>query len=466
MDIEIGVLDDPESLDNAAFTGYVPEQPATRFWDYARLCVPLKNRLEDATQDLERFTNCIGEVLSFLTVQIDHWIDAFDLDVCTDADIDRVLYDLGNPFDWSELDLSTTQRRKLARVLVDIYRKKGTAQGIQDVVLFLLGELVTVVPYSATGWRLGVDALGEGNIARVASDARETFSFTAMPSRLEVMIDGTAAYFDFVADDFVAPAAATAAEVAAALNTPARWLAAADPLHPALPNLPGAYEEASGSPARALATSLEPYAIAGGDELVLTVGSDAVTVHFRDSDFDAPGAATAAEVAARIAADCAVCSAGATGGAVWVESRHTGIDARIEATGGSALTALGWTAGDSWVGDDASGVVLYSGTAGIGASIEVTGGAANDALEFTSDAISGTGTAILGISESRALYSFDIETARVLSSAQVAIVRRVADYMKPAHTHLINVRTAPSLPWPVGWVLGVDALDESTDLGD
>jgi hypothetical protein len=44
------------------------------------------------------------------------------------------------------------------------------------------------------------------------------------------------------------------------------------------------------------------------------------------------------------------------------------------------------------------------------------------------------------------------------------LIRRIAEYMRPAHTHLVNIRTARPLPWPDGWELGVDLLGDGSEL--
>ena len=433
-----------------AFTGYTPDQPLTRFWDYGKFGVPLKNRLEDTTRDLERFTNCIGEALAFLTVQVDHWTDAFDPDLCTDADMAALLYAVGNPFDWADLELDATQQRKMLRVLVDIYRLKGTARGIEDVILFLLGEVVHVVDALTGGWVLGVDELGEGSIARLACDACEPYDFSGAPSALALEVDGVAQTVTLELADFATPAAATAAEVVAALDAD---LAGA-----------GAYVDVAGSPAVATVVGAAPYALTAGKTVELEITGVATTVTFHAADFAVSGAATALEVAARFALDCPACAVSVLGGVPILTTLHRGADARIAVTGGTGLVPLGWTTASAWDGTDAPRVAIYSATAGADASIAVTGGAANAVLDFAPDPETGTGGAVLGPSTAATLYSFDIETTHVLSSAEEAIVRRIVDWMKPAHTHLVNVRTALPLPWPEGWELGVDGLDDGTEL--
>jgi phage tail-like protein len=434
---------------SATFAGFQPEHPAGRAWDYWRM-LPLKNRIEDATHDLERFARCIDEVLQLLTLQVDHWTDQFDPDLATDAEIDLLLYDLGNPFDWADLDLTAAERRKLLRVLVEIYRSKGTAQGIEDTVFFLLGEVVEVVEFLAGGWVLGVDELGEGAIAQIFSDNAQTFNFAALPADLDLLIDGAVVTVTFEAGDFATPAAATAAEVVAALN--AKLTAG------------GAYVDALGTRARLACTNTETYALSGAETLLVDVSGTPLVVTFHAADFATPGAATAAEVAARITADLTGHAfAEEASGAVAIETLLHGLGESVEVTGGTANAVLGFPAG-AVSGTDNPRVAIYSPTVGVDAAIVATGGAAKAVLGFTDDPASGTGGAILAPSLQYALYCFDLETQYQLDSATETIVRRIAEYMKPAHTHLVNIRTALPLPWPEGWEIGVDELGETTEL--
>jgi hypothetical protein len=66
--------------------------------------------------------------------------------------------DLGNPFDF---DLEEIDKRRLLRVLVQVYREKGTIPGIVNVVRFFLGLTITI--RNSIGhdkWVLGTSALG------------------------------------------------------------------------------------------------------------------------------------------------------------------------------------------------------------------------------------------------------------------------------------------------------------------
>lgn len=442
----------------AAVDGFTPDPVEGRAFSHWRHMVPLKNRIEDATRDTERFSNCIEEVLGWLLYHVDRFVDQWDPDLASDEQIDAMLYDMGNPFaSWSELELTAIQKRKLLRILIEIYKAKGTAWGIEQTVYFLLGEVVHVVEYMAGGWVLGVDELGSGSIASVTSLGWETWDFTsiAAPWELELHIDGGGALtVTFVAGDFADPAAATAVEVAAVIAAQATGA--------------GAYAAFPGQPAWVQGANVEPFVVSPGDVLDVLIDGDPTThsVVFTAADIATPGAATAEELVARISADLApLAAAHNVGGAVLLETVMRGTAASLDVQAGVAQAAIGLAAG-LVAGTDHGQVSVYSDKAGVGASIQVTGGSANDLLDFDTAEVGSTGGAVLAPDDSYTLYSFDIETENVLTSTQESIVRKVAEYMKPAHTHLINIRQALPLPWPDGWMLGVDELDETTELGE
>lgn len=432
------------------FVGFQPTIPEKRQWSHWRMMVPLINRLEDSTRDCERFSRCVEEVMLLLTHDVDRFVDQFDSDLATDQTIDLMLWDMGNPFDWAELELTENQRRKLLRVLIEIYKLKGTARGVEEVVFFLLGEVVEVVEFLADGWVLGVDELGEASVATIFTDT-ETFDFSAVPEILNLEIDGTATSVTFEASDFSVPASATAEEVVTALN--------------AKLSVGSAYRDVYGTPAFIVGSNTETFALSGAETLEIEANGISYSVVMRADDFASPGAATAQEVAARIVADTAGnVVASDSSGAVRVETAVPGASSSIEVTAGTAAAVLGLATGVPATGTDAERVAIYSPTAGVDAEILATGGSAKTTLGLGDDPASGTGGAILAPSIPYALYSFDIETASALDDETTAIVRRIAEYMKPAHTHLVNIRTARELPWPDGWELCIDELDETTEL--
>lgn len=437
------------------FQGFVPERQATRHFEYADLCVPVVNRQNDATRDLERFTNCIQEVLTWVLYDLDRFTDQFDPDLASSVHLDLMLYDMGNPFDADDFGLTVNQKRKLLRMLLPIYTSKGTALGIEQAILLLLGEAVQVVPYLADGWILGVDTLGGGSIAQVVNDVPETYDFTtvAAPWEVEVEVDGGAPQVvTFAAGDFSNPAAATAAEVVAVIVA---QLAGG-----------GAYVVEPGQPAQVAGAAAEPFAVSPGDALEVLVDGDPVPLvaTMTAADIGTPGAATAQEIADRINGDMASVAAFAVSGVLVLQTVRRGVLAELQVNAGvvQAAAGLGLVA---VTGTDLPQVAVYSGTAGRDAVIQVTGGSVAVLLGFDGAPQGATGGSVLAPSDSYTRYSFDIETAAVVSSETERKIREIAEYMKPAHTHLINVRTAKTLPWPDGWQLGVSTLDESTELG-
>ncbi len=441
----------------AWFVGYSLPLVQERNFDHWRMMVPLKNRQEDATRDLERFSNCIQETLLLLLHGIDSFTDQFDPDAASDDEIDEMLSDMGNPFDWAELVLSQNERRKLLRYLIDIYKLKGTAPGIEGTVRFLLDEQIEVVDYAAEGWVLGEDELGNGSIAEVACEFGEPYDFSSEKS-LQIIVDG---YKDengepveqaitFEPAQFVVPSAGLASEVVAVINEQLQE--------------GGAYVVALGTSAVYTITGA-PFALSGGENVQMVINGTAYSVIFHVEDFAISGSATAGEVANRLqetfGADVAVSTDGIS---IELRTIHTGADASMRFVDGTALAALGVPPGDETFGTDAKRVAIYSKTSGVGSVINIIGGAANEVFGFDTLAYGGTGGSILAPEESYTLYCFDIETQSELDEDMQLIVRRIAEYMKPAHTHLESIRTALPLPWPGGWTLGVSELDVSAVL--
>lgn len=91
---------------------------------------------DDHTGDLFRFIACLQEVTNLLLADVDRWPDIFDLERAPEAFVDLILRDLGNPFPF---ELDAMGKRRLASVLVEMYRQKGTAKGIQNAIRFFLG---------------------------------------------------------------------------------------------------------------------------------------------------------------------------------------------------------------------------------------------------------------------------------------------------------------------------------------
>jgi len=438
------------------FTGFAPTHPAARDFSLWRH-MPRKNREEDVTRDLRRFINCLQEVTDLNLIQIDRFVDLFDMDECTDLTIDDMLQDMGNPFEWSDLVLTPIQRRKLLGYLIEIYRSKGTRQGIENTILFLLGVDCAVVDYAKIGWILGVDELGDGSIAQIGNAFVGPYDFTAIPATWTLNFSlqgGPWQEVTLVPGDFLDPTAATAAEIVLAIGS---RLAGA-----------GAYVVDDGS-AAILIGGTAPFPIVPGNTLLLKSQGVQYEAVFDAEDIDVPGMVPMAEAVKVLTGKIpdAVPYVLSTGELALI-SLHTGVASELESVASPANTAavaLGFGLGTVVNGMAGERLYVYSEHAGDGASIELTtpGLSADIVLGFM-DAEAAVGGAILAPSDSRTLYSFDIELAAPVSAAIEILIRRIAEYMKPAHTHLVNIRVALPLPWPEGWEIGVDQLGESTEL--
>ena len=144
-------------FDRATFTGFRPARPPRRRFDLWSM-IPKHNRRTDQTGDLRRFIACLQEVTDLLFVEADRFPDIFDLERSPSPFLDLILQDLGNPF---HFDLDELDKRRLASVLVEMYRQKGTAVGIRNAVRFFLGiEVAAVTAFAGEVLVLGDSELG------------------------------------------------------------------------------------------------------------------------------------------------------------------------------------------------------------------------------------------------------------------------------------------------------------------
>jgi phage tail-like protein len=143
--------------DRAVFTGFRSARPQGRRFDLWAM-LPKHNRRGDTTGDLKRFVACLQEALDLLLAEVDRFPDLFDLERAPEAFLDAILADLGNPFPF---DLDVLGKRRLASVLVEMYRQKGTAAGIRNAIRFFLGiDVESIMPFTGTTLVLGESELG------------------------------------------------------------------------------------------------------------------------------------------------------------------------------------------------------------------------------------------------------------------------------------------------------------------
>jgi phage tail-like protein len=157
-------------FDVVVVSGFRPARPATRRFDLWSM-LPKHNRRSDVTGDLARFAACLQEVLDLLLAEADRFPDIFDLERAPAPFLDLILRDLGNPFPF---ELDELGKRRLAAVLVEMYRQKGTAVGIRNAVRFFLGiDIAAITALAATALVLGESELGPSDrFARYAFDVK------------------------------------------------------------------------------------------------------------------------------------------------------------------------------------------------------------------------------------------------------------------------------------------------------
>lgn len=161
-------------FNSAEFRAFECPTPATRrasLWEW----IPLWNREQDmaGSQALYRFISTLQEVVDLLLCDVDAWTDILDPDIAAERYLDQMLIQLGNPF---AFELSVADKRRLIRIIVEIYRFKGTKVGIISVIRFFLGVEVDIVAYLSDGWILGVDELGVDTVLGPGT-SRARFSF-------------------------------------------------------------------------------------------------------------------------------------------------------------------------------------------------------------------------------------------------------------------------------------------------
>jgi phage tail-like protein len=167
-------------FDKARFNGFRPARPASRRFDLWQM-LPKHNRRDDTTGDLLRFISCLQEVTDLLLADLDRWPDIFDLERAPEPFLGLILQDLSNPFPF---DLDVRGKRRLAAVLVEMYRQKGTSQGIKNAVRFFLGiDIVAITAFNADTLVLGESLLGVDWVLG-PSDRFAKYAFNVVVARL------------------------------------------------------------------------------------------------------------------------------------------------------------------------------------------------------------------------------------------------------------------------------------------
>lgn len=152
-----GMLGSPSSLNVDAF------DPSYR----TNNLIPMLQWFGRATSDYDspnrdnaRTLSLLDEIVNQVSSVIEGMQEMFDPLRCPRRYLDGWLAALGNPFTEISATMTVLQKRRLCLALVDIYRNKGTAQGIIDAIDLLLGVGVSVHVDHKAAWILGEDVMG------------------------------------------------------------------------------------------------------------------------------------------------------------------------------------------------------------------------------------------------------------------------------------------------------------------
>lgn len=199
------------------FTGYRPQWHERRDTE---IKLPEVIWQHDPEQVMRAIINCWQEFFNQLIADLDETWELMSPDELAEELLTLALRDMGNPFeDWSGLDLDEEEQRRLLDLLPAIYESKGLAPGIESAIYLLLGIPVTVEPYTANGWRLGVDVLGDSDPATVRPTKYAPYDLSGFKTLIVEVNEGDPQTIVFDENDFVDPSACTEIETANAISS-------------------------------------------------------------------------------------------------------------------------------------------------------------------------------------------------------------------------------------------------------
>lgn len=148
------------------FTALTPQAPRGRKFNLINF-YPAVSIRSDETHEFRDFVAALQDTVDVELHQIDTWLDIIDIDKAPEEGgfLDAILLDLGNPFNFP---LEEIDKRRLGRVLIEIYRQKGTCIGIINAVRFFVHvgpaedqplELECDAYNTSDRWILGVSEL-------------------------------------------------------------------------------------------------------------------------------------------------------------------------------------------------------------------------------------------------------------------------------------------------------------------
>lgn len=138
---------------------YIPNAEAWKFeYDFpVKLLTPDKQAVFEILDG--EFQNTLVSVRGFP--------DLNDPDRLPDSMLDLYLLSKGfrTGTDFPGITLTAKEKRKLAKLAIPLYRQKGTASGIVNIIRLILGiESAVLTQYNVNIWKLGISELGVDTI--------------------------------------------------------------------------------------------------------------------------------------------------------------------------------------------------------------------------------------------------------------------------------------------------------------
>jgi phage tail-like protein len=184
FDIEGNEID--SEFCSLSFRGYIPEIPESVSRNIYNW-FPEFNRRQDSDNNffLLKISSVLQEVLNQLFSDLDSFKDLHDITITGSRNIDGLLTNYGNPFVW--FSLSVNEKRQLLRILVDLYKLKGTATGIEAALKFFFNfSTVSFQYYWGSGWLLSIPSHTELGLTTVLNSSllRDRYSFSVIVDRV------------------------------------------------------------------------------------------------------------------------------------------------------------------------------------------------------------------------------------------------------------------------------------------
>jgi phage tail-like protein len=169
----VGNIIDP-NFSELNFRGYVQIINGDRYLDFYKMFADFNRQQDTDKFDLKNFSSAISEVMTQLMYDLDDYTANMEVDKSPEWMIEAYLIHYGNPFVYIDLPLS--KKRQLINILAELYKRKGSEDGIDAALKFLFGYTsITFIYYWGSGWSLG---LGELGIDTVLEDGSKYLKFS------------------------------------------------------------------------------------------------------------------------------------------------------------------------------------------------------------------------------------------------------------------------------------------------